>query len=611
MSAVRHVRGMSVNRRSIASLVVVAALWLAAAAPARAQIPLISDDDPAYEVTFEGVDDEALRTLLEQSSLLVELQSKEAGVAALRRRAAEDLPRLRRALRSRGYYDSGLASEVTAGPPLRVTLRIDPGPLYLLGAYEVTADDCAPDACAPVPTEQDLTLELGEPALAAKIGGAESAIVNWYRQRGHAFPEIDPAKVVVDHKLRGVFVTQSVRPGPSHVFGSVRFEDKDRAVSHDYLRRLLTWTPGAEYDVRRLREYREVLQNTSLFQGIEVTPQRPADGAGAVDVRVTLTAAKARSVGAGVGYATDIGPKATAYWRHRNILGADEDLELRATVSAPEQKLTGSFRKPAFLTRKQDLLATSSLFRKDTDAFETVGVNGEAGLERRVTDSLTTGISGLAEVSTIEDADGKRNVYLLGLPIAISHDNRDNALDPTKGWFASAKGTPFTGEFDGPVAFGKFEVGAAYYYAGLPVDGLVAAMRGKVGSIVGEETEGIPATRRFYAGGGGSVRGYEFQSVGPLDSSNDPLGGRSLVEVGAELRFRVFGDFGVVPFVDAGTVGDEPWPDFDQDLLWAAGLGLRYYTSIGPARFDLAFPIDRRRDVDDSFQFYLSLGQAF
>ena len=107
------------------------------------------------------------------------------------------------------------------------------------------------------------------------------------------------------------------------------------------------------------------------------------------------------------------------------------------------------------------------------------------------------------------------------------------------------------------------------------------------------------------------MRGYEYQSVGPLDGATDPLGGRSVLELGAELRFRVFDDYGIVPFVDAGTVGDNSVPDFGNELLWAAGLGLRYYTSIGPARLDFAFPINGRSGIDDSFQFYISLGQAF
>lgn len=584
---------------------------LSGAAASQVQIPLISDDPPAYEVVFDGIADAALRGLLEQSSLLVELQKEPAERDQLRRRAVEDLPRLQRALRSRGYYDAAITHSIADGPPLAVVLTVAPGPLYLLGAYEVVAEGCDSSDCAPVPGEGDLGLTLGEAAESADIVSAERQVLTWYRRRGHAFPQVDAAKVIVDHKLRGLFVRQTVRPGTRHRFGDAVIEGADGVVSHAYLRRLRSWTVGDGYDVRRLREYRSELEGTALFQAVEVDPVISDSDEEVVNVRVKVSPGKARSIGAGVGFQSDIGPGVNAFWRHRNILGSDEDLELRFSVSEPKQSLGGSFRKPAFLRRDQDLLASSALKREDTDAFESLGVDGQLGLERRVSATLRTGVSALAEISRIEDADGVEDLYLFGLPVVLTNDARDSALDPTTGWFGSIKGTPFTGVFGKPLGFGKVEISASYYYDGLPVEGLVAAVRGKVGGIFGEETDDIPATRRFYAGGGGSVRGYEFQSVGPLDGATDPLGGRSVLELGAELRFRVFGDFGIVPFIDAGTVSDNSVPDFGNDLLWAAGLGFRYYTTIGPARFDLAFPINRRRGIDDSFQFYLSLGQAF
>ncbi len=138
------------------------------------------------------------------------------------------------------------------------------------------------------------------------------------------------------------------------------------------------------------------------------------------------------------------------------------------------------------------------------------------------------------------------------------------------------------------------------------------AGRVRAGSIVGESRAEIPASKRFYAGGGGSVRGYQFKKVGPLDDENDPIGGRSVIELSAEARFRVSERIGLVPFVDGGAVFTNP--DFstegDDTIRWAAGLGGRYFTVIGPIRLDVAFPINKR-DVDDDFQFYVSIGQAF
>jgi translocation and assembly module TamA len=139
---------------------------------------------------------------------------------------------------------------------------------------------------------------------------------------------------------------------------------------------------------------------------------------------------------------------------------------------------------------------------------------------------------------------------------------------------------------------------------------MVIAARAKLGSIAGADTDSVPASERFYAGGGGSIRGYGYQQVGPVDSNGDPTGGRSLFEVGLETRFRVWGPIGLVTFVEAGDVYESVYPAPFQSVLVGAGFGLRYFTAVGPIRVDLAFPLDRRPG-DDPFQFYVSIGQAF
>jgi translocation and assembly module TamA len=206
---------------------------------------------------------------------------------------------------------------------------------------------------------------------------------------------------------------------------------------------------------------------------------------------------------------------------------------------------------------------------------------------------------------------GERMVYLVGLPARITQDSNDDLLDPTKGTRLALSVTPEGGTIAGErVGFVKNEaIGSGYYTLGkLPA--FTMAMRARVGSIVGAKTSSLPANRRFYAGGGGSVRGYKYQKVGPLDSDNDPLGGRSVVELSTELRIRITKTIGIVPFVDGGQVYESTYPKFSDNLLWAGGLGFRYYSPVGPIRVDFATPINGRSS-DDRFQFYISLGQAF
>ena len=138
---------------------------------------------------------------------------------------------------------------------------------------------------------------------------------------------------------------------------------------------------------------------------------------------------------------------------------------------------------------------------------------------------------------------------------------------------------------------------------------LVLAGRLSVASVSGGSIDELPADRLLYAGGGGSVRGYEFRSISPEDEDGDPTGGRGLVESSIELRYR-FLDYGIVPFFDAGTVTEHTFPSFDEQLQYAAGLGLRYYSAIGPIRADVAVPLNPRPE-DDPVAFYISIGQAF
>jgi translocation and assembly module TamA len=140
---------------------------------------------------------------------------------------------------------------------------------------------------------------------------------------------------------------------------------------------------------------------------------------------------------------------------------------------------------------------------------------------------------------------------------------------------------------------------------------LILAGWGRIGTIFGDSTLDIPANKRLYSGGAGSVRGYALNSIGPLDFQDDPIGGRSSTEFGIELRWRAIGPFGFVAFTEAGGVYDDPLPEWGKRLQWGAGLGVRYLTKIGPLRLDVAVPLNRRNSVDDSFQILVSLGQAF
>jgi translocation and assembly module TamA len=210
------------------------------------------------------------------------------------------------------------------------------------------------------------------------------------------------------------------------------------------------------------------------------------------------------------------------------------------------------------------------------------------------------------------DGEGFRDFFLLGLPVFADYDSSDDLLNPTKGKRLRVDATPFVGiEDNGDVPLFTRVNATGSLYEALDADGAyVLAARARLGSVITDDVDSVPANRRLYSGGGGSVRGYAERSIGPLDENGDPIGGLSVMEVGAELRARFAGDIGGALFVEAGEVGTESWPTFEEGVQYAAGAGLRYFSPIGPIRVDLGVPLNPR-DSDDNFQIYLSIGQAY
>jgi translocation and assembly module TamA len=190
------------------------------------------------------------------------------------------------------------------------------------------------------------------------------------------------------------------------------------------------------------------------------------------------------------------------------------------------------------------------------------------------------------------------------------YDTRNDTLDPQKGWYLTGGARPYFDALGESDPFTKLEAGARTYMHFSDAPDLTVALRGNIGSIVGSDTADIPATERFYAGGGGSVRGFGYQEVGPKDAEGDPSVGRSLVTGAVELRTKFTNSIGGVAFVDAGSVSDSAQPDFDRFSI-GAGVGVRYYTGFGPLRFDIAVPLNEKEDLDQAYQFYISIGQAF
>jgi translocation and assembly module TamA len=567
----------------------------------------------AYDVRIEGVEDAALRDLLTQSSELVALKESGAlGPRALRRRAEDDVTRLTEALRARGYYDGTVAFEVetSAKGPTAVVLKVVPGRPYRLRAYSLRSVVPSEPKQPIVIGFKALGLELGEIGTSEKIVRSETALKDALGRKAHPLATIAERKVVVDHATQGIDVEIAVDPGPAAVFGPTVFTGL-ADVEPAYVRREIAWKEGMPFDISLIAKTRQTLRRSGLFDSVSIDYPHKVDAHGALPVTVKLTERKPRSVGAGISYSTTDGALAKIFWQHRNLFGQGEQLNLRG--EAGEIRLGGfaNLRVLDAFRRDQDLVLDLHATQDTPEGYRAFETAGSAKLERRFADiySVSGGLG--FERSIVEQSGVERSFTLVSVPLALKRDSSDNVLDPHRGGRLAVTLTPYRGVLNTKVDFVSGVIADSIY---VPLDRdekMIFAGWARFGTIVGATTPAIPANKRLYAGGGGSVRGYGLNSIGPLDAATNPIGGRSSTEFGGELRWRAFEDFGFAAFLEAGEVYDTAMPDWGRGLRWGAGLGVRYYTSIGPLRLDVAVPLNRRNGVDDPFVILVSLGQAF
>jgi translocation and assembly module TamA len=527
----------------------------------------------------------------------------------------DDVGRIKDVLASEGYYEADVKATIDADvEPAQVVVSIDPGALFHIEAVDIRYQPAEPVTVVPT-TAADLGLSIGQPAAGAPLVDAERRLVRQLNENGYPNARIVGRQYLANRDTKTIAATWTVDTGPVARFGDLQVKGlKD--VDPDYVYRIADWKPGTLYDIREIERVRATLSKTRLFAMITPPPREevPVED-GVVPVTFEVTEGPPRSIGIGVYYSTDEqGPGGSLSWEHRNLFGSAESLRIKVEGSRIRQLADVDFRKPAFVELNQSIIGTVRFDRNDTDAYEGLTGSGFAGIERQFLDywSISAGPAFIyADIQRSAGTDEGEQFLLGGARTRLAYDSRDDKLNPTKGLNGSLGLSPFASMALTGTQFAIAEAALAGYQGALESDRVVFAARARVGSIVGASRSKVPASQRFYAGGGGSVRGYKYQSIGPLDSKNDPLGGRSLVELNTEARIKIIDQFGVVPFVDGGQVYEEVYPELTSgDLQWAAGLGLRYYSPVGPIRFDVAFPLNPR-GIDDPFQFYISIGQAF
>jgi translocation and assembly module TamA len=564
-----------------------------------------------YAVEIAGIEDEKLlEAVRENSALVADAERPPPTTAALRRRVEADLPQLEAVLDSFGYYGATIAYEVTTETaPAQVTLLVTPGPRYRLTDYNVTGPSPALSDGSVHVDAAALGVTRGAAAEAQPIVQSQARLLGAFARQAHPLARITDQNIVVDHAAQSVAINLTVDLGPEARFGEVTIEGLE-TVRRDFVLARLPWRYGAPFDADLVDQARRALRETGLFASVAIELAEAVDAEGRLPITVRLAEAKHRSIGAGLGWSTSDGFGAKVFWEHRNLFDAGERFNVAALGGETINGVEADLRAPGLPDPRFTYVAAARVRDENRDAYDSQTAGASIGVEYAVTPILTLAAGGSLEYEDITDSDDTSKFTLVGLPLSLARDTSDDLFDPTRGNRLTASVTPYVSLLGDSTQFVAVRLADAQYLSLAGDDSLILAGWGRVGSIFGDEGADIPATKRLYGGGGGSVRAFGYQMLGPLDVDGDPLGGRSQVELGAELRARVTEDFGGVIFVEGGNVYEDPVPDFDEELLWGAGFGLRYYTDFGPIRLDLAFPVNPRSE-DDWFQLYVSLGQAF
>ncbi|MCB1681898.1 MAG: outer membrane protein assembly factor [Alphaproteobacteria bacterium] len=508
-----------------------------------------------------------------------------------------------KAAHSKGYYDAVVTLRAAGGEDAtgkNGMYNIRPGPQYKISG--ITAEP--PEYTALL---EGLELKPGTALESAAILKAQVELQQEIAKGKCYFSLKVRNRVVLDKNEKTGSVVLVIEASEEATFGEVAFEGQE-TLKESYLRKLVKWRKGDCFDRTKIDSSREAFLGTGLFSRAEASLPETVPAGGVVPVTMVLKERAQRSIKAGATYYTDEGLGLVLGWEHRNFFGAAEKLTADLNLSLLEQSLELEMNKPFFMRKDQSLTLKAGIERLDTDAYQELGIGGGLRVNRQFGHHLTASVGSDIKITNIDEESGKKKTFgLISGPSSLTYDNRDDTLDPHKGFQARAVLEPFVDAFGKSDPFLKMQLSASHYLS--ITDSLIWANRVNIGSIAGSDSDSIPATERFFSGGGGSVRGFAYQDIGPKEDG-DPIGGRSLTEFSTEFRYKFTDTMGMVAFIDAGQVSEKISPEVT-DLSVGAGLGFRYYTDFGPLRFDIATPLTDKDTVDSNFQVYISIGQAF
>lgn len=566
-----------------------------------------------YEVNWVGLDDEKVLNSLRDAADLMTLQERPpASMNGIRYRIAGDIPEMIKVLKTYGYYDATISSDLSLEEnSAEVTIFIHAGPQYSLSSYEVFhGNECnlpLEIPCCPPFSPELLGLKIGAPALSIHIVNAELTLLSELAKCGYPLASVEKRQVIVDMQSKQMQAAACVDEGPLSKFGPITIFGL-KGVNPRFVFDKIAWQEGEIYRANKIEKTQKRLLDSDLFSSVLISHDGKLDENGQLPIKMRLSEAKHRQIALGVFYATVDGPGAMFSWTHRNFRALGESINLNGEFSKRYLAGTLTYKKPDFFIEDQTLRAVGQIERQDIKAFTAFVYRFASFLDRKMDNRRNFSIGLEIQHLNVNGSANDGTYNLLDLPIFARYNAADELLNPTQGYSIVYQPHFFQSLDRGQERFIKQRLTTTFYIP-LIKKWFIFAGRFQVGSITGTKQKNIPLPHLFLGGSEDDLRGYRYLTVSPLNDDDKPLGGRSAIFLTLEPRFR-FGNIGIVPFADFGTVAFSELPTVNIKWFKSLGLGLRYFAFFGPLRFDIGFPLDRR-SIDPAFRMYGSIGQTF
>lgn len=407
----------------------------------------------------------------------------------------------------------------------------------------------------------------------------------------------EKSQLLLDLENNAAQVAIDFNPGQRYQFGAVSLEPID-FLSEDFVRRFVEFEDNAFYSAEALINLRNSLNDSLYFKNVTVTPNLDAGQGTSIPISVALEARPKKVYSAGAGLTTDIGPRVSLSYEDRYLNPNGHKLDIGTRASPIEQSVDLNYTIPLAKPATENIRFSGGFQRESNDTFEneTFKVGAVYSFINRLEWRQSYFLNFQHDQFRIADQDESADLLIPG--INLSRTRANDALYPTKGWRLFGQTRAASSSLFSSVSFLQLDL-KGKWITKLGPGRLLTKF--EFGTTLANNEEDLPVSIQYFAGGDQSVRGYQYQSLGPENEAGDVIGGKHLVVGGVEYDFSILPDWKVALFVDAGNA----FSDFGElEIKKSVGIGLRWLSPIGPIRVDLASALDN----DNKFRLHITMG---